>query len=138
MAYTKTNWVNDGPPALSAENLNNMEAGIYNNDQQNTANTNSINTINSYLSGMIVTESKNESIALPASDAITTTFNMAKSGYTFLGVVGFRVSGTGGTQVYTPAAYKSGTNTATLQLRNPTATARTLTGYIYGLYVKNI
>ena len=29
MAYTKTNWVNGGPPALSAENLNKMEDSIY-------------------------------------------------------------------------------------------------------------
>ncbi len=32
MSYTKTNWVNGGPPALSAENLNKIEDGIYNND----------------------------------------------------------------------------------------------------------
>lgn len=32
MAYTKTNWVNGGPPAISAENLNNIEDGINNND----------------------------------------------------------------------------------------------------------
>lgn len=29
MAYSKTNWVNGGPPALSAENLNKMEDSIY-------------------------------------------------------------------------------------------------------------
>lgn len=131
MAYTKTTWVNGGPPAIDADNLNNIEDGVYNNDQK-------ISAINSYLNGMIVTESKSASISLPASDAVTTTIDMTKSGYTFLGVAGFRVSGTGGTQVYTPAAYKSGTNSAILQLRNPTATARSLTGYIYGLYVKNI
>lgn len=131
MAYTKTNWVNEGPPAIDADNLNHIEDGIYNNDVR-------IGNLVSFLSGMIVTESKSESISLPASDAVTTTFNMAKTGYTFLGVAGFRVSGTGGTQVYTPAAYKSGTNSAILQLRNPTATARTLTGYIYGLYVKTL
>ena len=27
--YNKTNWVNDSEPALSAENLNKMEQGIY-------------------------------------------------------------------------------------------------------------
>lgn len=37
MAYTKTNWVNGGPPAISAENLNNMESGIYDNDAKITA-----------------------------------------------------------------------------------------------------
>ncbi len=29
MAYSKTTWVNGGPPALSAENLNKMEDSIY-------------------------------------------------------------------------------------------------------------
>ena len=32
MAYSKTNWVNGSAPALSAENLNKIEEGIYNND----------------------------------------------------------------------------------------------------------
>lgn len=31
MAYTKTTWVNEGPPAISADNLNKIETGIYNN-----------------------------------------------------------------------------------------------------------
>ena len=30
MAYTKTNWVNEGPPALDADHLNHIEQGIYN------------------------------------------------------------------------------------------------------------
>lgn len=30
MAYTKTNWVNEGPPAISADNLNKIEDGIFN------------------------------------------------------------------------------------------------------------
>ena len=30
MAYTKTNWVNDSQPPISADNLNNMENGIFN------------------------------------------------------------------------------------------------------------
>lgn len=33
MAYSKTTWVNGGPPALSAENLNKMEDGIYDSSQ---------------------------------------------------------------------------------------------------------
>lgn len=32
MAYNKTNWVNGQAPALSAENLNKIEEGIFNND----------------------------------------------------------------------------------------------------------
>ena len=33
MAYSKTQWVNGGPPALSAENLNKMEDSIYNSSE---------------------------------------------------------------------------------------------------------
>lgn len=33
MAYEKTQWVNGGPPALSAENLNKMEDSIYNSSE---------------------------------------------------------------------------------------------------------
>ena len=34
MAYTKINFVNDNPPAISAENLNHMEQGIYDAHEQ--------------------------------------------------------------------------------------------------------
>lgn len=34
MAYTKTNWVNEGPPAIDADNLNKIEDGIYDNSIQ--------------------------------------------------------------------------------------------------------
>ena len=37
MAYTKTNWVNGSAPALSAENLNKIEDGIYANDANITS-----------------------------------------------------------------------------------------------------
>ena len=33
MSYVKTQWVNGGPPALSAENLNKMEDSIYNSSE---------------------------------------------------------------------------------------------------------
>lgn len=42
MAYTPTQWVNGQPPALNAENLNKIEAGIQNNDVE-------INSINADL-----------------------------------------------------------------------------------------
>ncbi len=42
MAYTPTQWVNGKPPALNAENLNKLEAGIQNNDAE-------INSINADL-----------------------------------------------------------------------------------------
>ena len=34
MAYTKTVWVDNSPPAISADNLNKIENGIYTNDQR--------------------------------------------------------------------------------------------------------
>lgn len=37
MAYTKTTWVNEGPPAIDADNLNKIEQGIYYNDQRISA-----------------------------------------------------------------------------------------------------
>lgn len=43
MAYTKTNWINDQTP-LNATNMNHIEQGIYNNDQ-NKANKSTITTI---------------------------------------------------------------------------------------------
>ena len=30
MAYTKTTWVNEGPPAIDADNLNKIEDELYN------------------------------------------------------------------------------------------------------------
>ena len=42
MAYTKTTWVNGSAPPISAENLNNMENGIYTNDQKIAALTDDI------------------------------------------------------------------------------------------------
>lgn len=29
MAYTKTNWVNEGPPAIDADNLNKIENSVF-------------------------------------------------------------------------------------------------------------
>lgn len=46
MAYTKTTWVNEGPPALSADNLNKIETGVYNNSL-------SIDSINASLTSPI-------------------------------------------------------------------------------------
>lgn len=37
MAYTKTTWVNGGPPAIDADNLNKIEDGIYANDANITS-----------------------------------------------------------------------------------------------------
>ena len=49
MAYTKTNWINGQAPALSAENLNKMEEGIYNNDADISVIQSDISNINNDL-----------------------------------------------------------------------------------------
>ncbi len=48
MAYTKTNWVNNGTPPLSAANLNNIENGIYNCDSRLTTVENVVGPLSSY------------------------------------------------------------------------------------------
>ena len=39
MAYTKTTWVNNTTPAISADNLNKMEQGIYDAQFPNSGST---------------------------------------------------------------------------------------------------
>lgn len=53
MAYTKTNWVNEGPPAISADNLNNIEDGVEANDIRVTDHASRIATLetNDYTTG---------------------------------------------------------------------------------------
>ena len=46
MAYTKTVYVNDNPPALNADNLNHIEQGIYDAHQENEELSYYISTIN--------------------------------------------------------------------------------------------
>lgn len=86
---------------------------------------------------LMVVESHSESVSLPASDAATVDVNMTKSGYTFLGVVGFETTGTGATLGFVSTAYKYDATTARVVLRNSTSTARSYTLYVFGLYVKN-
>lgn len=85
----------------------------------------------------LVVESHSGSVSLPASDSTTVNVTMTKSGFTFLGVVGFRTSGSGSSLGFVYGAWKSATNTASVMLRNTTSTARSYTVYVYGLYQKN-
>lgn len=61
MAYTKTNWQNDQAPAINASNLNHIEDGIFNNDnnisnvnQTLGVNTNTWNSTTPYGEGDVV------------------------------------------------------------------------------------
>ena len=62
MAYTKTTWVNEGPPAIDADNLNKIENGIYNNEVK-------IDAIQDWLTTNIRT-------------GITSSVSVASGGYT--------------------------------------------------------
>lgn len=48
MAYTKTDWVNGGQPAISATNLNKIENGIASCDSRATTLENALGALNSY------------------------------------------------------------------------------------------
>ena len=81
MAYTKTTWTNDAPPAINATNLNKIEQGIYN--AQDTADINAadITALETLLATgyMIVgtttvSASTTSSIADKATGSVSATF----------------------------------------------------------------
>lgn len=84
----------------------------------------------------VLTESHSASVTVPASNAGTLSVNMAKSGYTCVGIVGVQPTGSGSSMSYIYGFYMVG-NTAYVYFRNTTATARTFTTYVTGLYVKS-
>ena len=71
MAYTKTNWVNGSAPPISAENLNKIEDGIYNNDAD-------IATLNSQMAQIPIIDYGYESFGSVANQSysdVSITFN---------------------------------------------------------------
>lgn len=86
---------------------------------------------------LMAVERHSASVSLPASNSATINVTMTKSGYKFIGVVGFQCNGTGATLGFVSSAFKYNDTTATVILRNSTSTARSFTLYVYGLYVKN-
>jgi len=126
MAYTKTNWVNDSPPAISAENLNNIEDGIYNLDQKLTADEAKYDALTD-LAVSTVTVSFSQGAASQA----TFTGTGSKAGYYPIGVVGYQMSGTGVGQIVPYSCYlsakSSGACTVTAGIRNNN-TSNTISG----------
>ena len=84
----------------------------------------------------LATHSATASVALPASDSVSVTVNMAYSGYTLVGIAGVRTSGSGSSLGFISNFYFGGTN-AYVTFRNTTATARNYTVEVTGLYTKN-
>ena len=137
MSYTKTNWVNGSAPAIDADHLNNIETGIYNNDQQITSILASLLALNTALAQLVTTESHSATVTVAASGNGTLTVDMSKSGYTCVGIAGVQPTGTGSSLSYIYAFFMSGGN-ANVYFRNTGATERTFNVNVYGLYVKNL
>ena len=85
---------------------------------------------------IVVVERHSASVSLPASNSTNADVTMTKSGYKFIGVVGFQCDGTGATLGFVSSAFKYNDTTARVTLRNTTSTARSFTLYVYGLYLK--
>ena len=122
MAYSKTTWVNEGPPAIDADNLNNIEDGIANVDARVT-------------NLEALTELVVSSVTVPFSQAqasqSTYTGTLSKPGYYPIGCVGHLMSGTGVGQIVPYSVYMSdrasGSCTVTVGIRNNN-TGATITG----------
>ena len=84
----------------------------------------------------LATHTATASVALPASDSVNVTVNMAWTGYTLIGIAGVKTSGTGSSLGYLTNFYFGGTS-AFVTFRNTTATARNYTVAVTGLYKKN-
>lgn len=98
MAYSKTTWVNGSAPALSAENLNKIEQGIYDCDASTTTNATDIATLQD--STMYSVSSDTATVTVSSGSYKSGTIDVTLAGYYPIGIVGFGVangSGSGGT-----------------------------------------
>lgn len=122
MAYTKTNWVNEGPPAIDADNLNHIEDGIANVDARVTN-----------LEALTDLEVRTVTVDFSqgASSQATFTGTGSKPGYYPIGCVGTQLTGTGVGQIVPYSVYlsarASGSCTVTVGIRNNNTSA-TITG----------
>lgn len=113
MAYTKTNWVNEGPPAIDADNLNNIEDGIENVDAR-------VTNLEALTELAVATVTVSFSQAQASQSTYTGT--LSKPGYYPIGCVGHQMSGTGVGQIVPYSVYmsakSSGSCTVTVGIRN--------------------
>ena len=83
-----------------------------------------------------VVESHTDSVTVTASGTGSLSVDMTKSGYTCIGIVGIKPSGSGSSMSYIYGYFMNGTN-AVVYFRNTTSTARTFDVEVTGLYLKN-
>ena len=76
-------------------------------------------------------------ISLPASNSTSVTIDLARTGYTLIGIVGVKTSGAGSSLGFLYSFAVSGPN-AVLYFRNSTSTARSFTVGATGLYMREV
>ena len=117
MSYTKTNWTNGSGQPISAENLNNIEDGIFNNDARLTADEAKYDALTE-----ITVKTLTINFSQNAASQSTYTGSDTKAGYYPIGVVGHQLSGTGVGQIVPYSIYlsakSSGACTCTVGIRN--------------------
>lgn len=133
MAYTKTNWVNEGPPAIDADNLNKIENGIY-------TNSNNIDNLLSWAGSPFVIEEYSSTKTIAANGYASMEETKTKSGYMPIGVLGFNITGTGSSAAQVLknllSARSEGSCTVLLGLKNDSGSSVTWTLYSYVLWLK--
>lgn len=75
MAYTKTQWVNNQPPAIDAENLNKIEQGIYDAHEELTGKADSADVPTKSQVASAVTEAKVLQIDIASFSSLPQTVN---------------------------------------------------------------
>ena len=126
MAYIKTTWVNGGPPALSAENLNKIEDELYDLDD-------GLATVTGKISDFLYVKEMSQSYTCAANTPQAVDFSMTKTGYTLIGVVGYS---TGHGSVLLQQARKIDSSTIRVTVRNITGGSISSTAMAYGLFVR--
>lgn len=149
MAYTKTTWVNDSQPAISAENLNNIENGISALDTAVGSTdisgvgdgtvTGAISTLNSSLTKLKTFRVVEYTVLSQGGTSATyyeKTINVSLSGYTMLSIAGYKTSQVG---VYPYSIVPNhANNTAFIGISKVDSTSLSQAiFYIYVLYYKN-
>ena len=77
------------------------------------------------------------SYASETNPVATGNFNISKTGYTALGVVGYQIAGTSSSLCFVPSLLVSSSNTLTYTVRATSGGTYSHTLYVFVLYVKN-
>ena len=93
-------------------------------------------TLNVVKNPVIASNSSAVSVSLPASDSTNVDVSMEKPGYVLVGIIGVTTSGTGATLGQISSFRLLNNTTVRVTLRNTTATARSYSLSVRGLYIR--